>query len=418
MRDIAILEKDASLLLGIDVLENMKKWYIDTLENDWKYVVYMVRRSYMLALIMEELTGKKMEECSDAIFLTDAAFLLRCEELAAAYEREGCFPKILICDDLCLHGRNFNHYIEALEERLYEFLPDYEQEEIRDALTEAIRFRVYVRSEEPLLLLGRYELRLFHNGRKSASELHKISNSFSSLILHSDMAYAGYIYSESISEQDVERINMQDYIATDYQNTRQYTRVEFVGDGEEKKAVLTLRIVKNINQKGFRVIPFVFLPNLNQEETWKLLDNLITALRKQGISEKLCQTLRELEAMSGKRSFNEWVSLIFSQAVLRDFNEMYQIRSEEKMKEQEIRKLARNYNWHNLQETEALLREVIEKLHLEISDVSRILEKSIPSDRRVLRLHLERGQDISVERRNQIKEKIEDYFYTAGSKEE
>lgn len=418
MRDLAMLEKDASLLLGRDVLDGLKEWYNDTLKCEWKYVVYMVRRSYMLALIMEELTGKKMEESSDAVFLTDAAFLLRCEELAEEYELNGCFPKILLCDDVCLHGRNFNHYIEALEERLYELLSNYDQEEIRNALVEAIRLHVYVRSDGALLLLGRYELRLHHKGRKSAAFLHKISNSFSSLILHADMAYAGYIYSESVSGENIQKIDLQDYIGTEYQNTRQYARIGFVGTGEEKKAAFTLRIVQNINQKGYRVIPFVFLPNLNQEETWDLLDNLIFVLREHGISEDFCRTLRELEAKPGKRSFNEWLSLIFSQAVLQEFNEKYQIQPEKKMAEQEIRKLARNYNWHNLEETESLLKEVIQKCHLRISELSQIIDKSIPSSRKILKLRLEQNQEVSGERQNQIKEKLEDYFYIAGSKEE
>lgn len=417
-RDLATLEKDASLLLGREDFEGLKEWYSETLKGKWHYVVYMVRRSYMLALIMEELTGRKMEDSSDSVFLTDAAFLLRGEELAEAYKVWGRFPGILICDDICLHGRNFNHYIEAMEELLFELLPDCGRETIKEALTEAVQFHVYVRSDGPLLLLGRYELRIFHKGRRTLADLHRLSSGFSSLILHANMAYAGYIYSESISQLDFERIHLDGYIKTEYQNTEQFVRIGFVGDGEEKKAVYTLRIVKNINQKGARVIPFVFLPNLNQNETWNLLNRMIPVFREHGISENLCQTLRMLERQYGKRSFNEWLTLIFSQIVLAEFNKENQIQPDEDLARQEIRKLARNYNQNDLMETEEMLQEVVQKLDMRVSEMSQIFAEAIPSGRKVLKVHLNQNLEVSKERQNQIKEKFENYFYLRASKEE
>ena len=62
--DTTLLRKEALEILGEEDLAGLMEWYEDTLESDRSYVVFVVRRSYILALIMEALTGKKMEENS------------------------------------------------------------------------------------------------------------------------------------------------------------------------------------------------------------------------------------------------------------------------------------------------------------------------------------------------------------------
>ena len=83
-----LLEINAKITLGPDNYEGIKKWYMSIVDNAQRYTVFMVRRSYLLALLMEEITQKKMTNSlgvinqSDKEFLTDAAFLMRCDELA------------------------------------------------------------------------------------------------------------------------------------------------------------------------------------------------------------------------------------------------------------------------------------------------------------------------------------------------
>ena len=54
------LKEIAFSIVGEDVMTGLQKWYKDALETKWEYVVFIVRRSYILALLMEKITGKKM----------------------------------------------------------------------------------------------------------------------------------------------------------------------------------------------------------------------------------------------------------------------------------------------------------------------------------------------------------------------
>ena len=154
------LRDEARALFGQVRLKEMEDWYLETLEDKWEYVFFVVRRSYMLALLMEEITGKKMEECGHAVFLTDAAFILNCKHLADYYRKRNRFPQILLCDDALVHGRNINQILQQAEERLCEILDDKDSSVIRGALAEAVKIQVYVRADTQLLLLSRYEAKL------------------------------------------------------------------------------------------------------------------------------------------------------------------------------------------------------------------------------------------------------------------
>ena len=89
------LKKKAESLLGTEVLQEIKQWYIDTVKTNADYVVYIVRRSYILALIMEKITGMKMQS-DKTEFLTDAAMFLQCSKIAEHYRQYGVFPEITL----------------------------------------------------------------------------------------------------------------------------------------------------------------------------------------------------------------------------------------------------------------------------------------------------------------------------------
>lgn len=61
--------------------ELAEKWYLYTLQPEWDYVIFMIRRAYLMGQILEEVTGRQMKE-SAAVFLTDAAFFARYEKIA------------------------------------------------------------------------------------------------------------------------------------------------------------------------------------------------------------------------------------------------------------------------------------------------------------------------------------------------
>lgn len=411
------LEKIASSVLGEDVLEGLKEWYTDTLETGWAYVVFIVRRSYMLALILERLTGKKMEPDKRTHYLTDASILLHCEEIAEAYRRNQRIPSILLCDDVCIHGRNLNHFIEMIENRLISLLPEYNEADIKEGLLAALRIHVYARSDEPLLLSGKYEFNLDVKRRVSAKFMHGFSSDVSMLILLSGIANASYIYSESVPEEKIQAMVLDDYIETTYQNVTQYTRVKFIGNDRAKKAIFTLRIIKRTDERC-TVLPFVFMPNLGAEETNRMLWMIERRMHDKDIRDDYIERLSELDRIAGKRSFNEAVTLLFSHALLQDFNNRYDIIVPEEDRKAEITKLARNYDRYGFEDAEDWLDSILSVQLFTPQEVEYVLESIVMPERKMIYISYGGRGILSREDKKKIKEKVERYFYIRGSEEE
>lgn len=408
---------EAESLLSKDVLGELKDWYEYTLEDEWRFVIFAVRRSYMMALIFECITEKKMSD-SSAEFLTDAALFLRCGELADMYRKYGAFPRILLCDDIMIHGRNMNHIIEGLQKELCRLLADeFERSEIEAALVRAVRIHVYTRTWNHLLLIGSYGRRLHYMRKESPNFWHQLSSDISSLIFRSDITNACYIYTEHLSDAMMDRIqdkliNEDGFIKTVYQKIEQYAKFTYLDSADRISGVLSLRIIKNDYHEGYRVAPFVFLPNMDTRETEKIFDI---------ISEKLPEKYRDwfagLKEMTGKRTFNEFITLLFSDAVLKKFNQDNEITVDSEDREWELEKLARNYNQYGFEQTRQMLEELLgnsQKSILSMEDIDKVIGMLSSIGKIVMKLKTTGDAELDATEKHEIRERVENYFYMQG----
>ena len=399
-------------IMGEEISTEMQKWYEETIQSNARYVVYIVRRCYMLALIMEHITGIKMKDSKEREFLTDASFFLRCEELANYYRKYGQFPKILLCDDILIHGRNINHFLKSLEDELCELLTEYEKEEIQIELAAAIKIHVYVRSDKRLLLLGRYEFSLKYIRKEQAAFWRRVSSNISTLILRADMANACYVFSESIPEAVYYEIDSnKGWHKTVFQNTMESVFVSYGIDDSLLKAIYTIRLIKAQKSEDYRVVPFVFLPNLSEKETESVKNEIFVQLRNDTRWEKIESYINSLNQINGKRLFNEWLTLLMSQSFLNAFNKEYGI-SLELMEEEYIAertKLLRNYNAYGKDITLEILDFTLTQNVLSIHDINKILIKNI-NEHFIMELDSSEAKDENIEKAT-IRDKMEKYFY-------
>lgn len=385
--DIEELREEAEFRLGTNVLAETQEWYLETVKQPQEYVVFVVRRSYLLALIMERLAENEDRMGKRAKFLTDAGFMLHCRELAERYRREKRFPSILLCDDILIHGRNINHFLINLEKRLVAELPECTEDEIERALGRAVKIHVYVRADAPLILLGRYELNLSYRRCERPAFWRKLSNDISSLIVYAGMAYAVFVYSDWVVNDQYRKLNLSDWKDTTYQGIAQKTYVEFVGEPEQVKAVYTLRLIPN-RFGSARLIPFVFLPNLGAQESSLLLDYIIVRMLASGFTSEECQMMREWEAQEGKRSINELISLILSCVILRDYEKKAGILVDTGMRDEEIQKLVRNYRQSDWETTENFINKIITTDIFTKEELTEILLDVISDERRMFSLSI------------------------------
>lgn len=411
-----ILDKEINRIMTPSTIEGMRQWYDYTLDSNYDYVVFVVRRSYLIALMMEEITGRKMES-DHSIFLTDGSLFLQCETMAKHYKEKGEFPSILLCDDILIHGRNITYLIGCLEKRMCELLSDEEEKVIIDALINAIRIHEIVRSSDRLLIGGKYESRLTYSLIMDPSEWRELANQFSHLIFCSGMANAAYILSDKITSEKFEDVQKDELLETVYQDIKEYTKVEYAKEGKQVRALFTLRLIQNPKTEEYVAVPLTILPNLDDRETDILLSEIQNKMDS-SYTDKDREWLERLEKIPGKRTFNELITLILSLPILQEFNKEYSIDSGDEELQKEITKIARNYYDEGNINASDFLNKLINNPILNLEEAKEIVLHSIINDRKVADFSGDNNENISESRKEKIKERIEDYFYERAYREE
>lgn len=413
------MELCAKKYLGNENYRLAQKWYMETLKPEWEYVVFVVRRAYMLALIMENATGLSMEDEGHAIFVTDGAFYSRCHKLAWEYIESHRFKRILLCEDALLHGRNINYFLEQMEEGILKVLrifysQDFDEDIVRERFAQAVTIHVLARTRGKLLLLDRYALQLRSCAVKNISVMHELSCRLSTLISYSGMVNAAYIFSESINANEFESCKEFGFKRTVYHNVVEHVHVEPVCVGNMLKAVLTLRVIHSpLKASEYKVVPFVFIPNLGSQETERLWMALREKIQANLQGDDFLDYLNALKGLKGMRTFNEWLTMILSQILLEDFNAQCGIvPKKSKEYQQQIQNLARNYNITGFKKTKRYIRRITQGEYFSKEEMRQLLVSSMDGERKICMIGSDR---ISTD---DLVDKLEEYWYQVALQEE
>lgn len=343
-----------------EVLSSMQQWYSDVISGEWKYVVFVTNRGYTLAQIMESVTRKYMTSVKGTVYLTDASMLLCCEKFAQYYRVNGRFPRVLLCDDLLIHGRNLNHILDNVEKVLIGLLPEYDTDALKVEIAMAISIHVLIKTDAGSYVMNRYNANFAYKRYEKAARWHKLSSDLSSLMDYSNAVNIMYIYSQYLDKAVVEEniLVNGDFVETIYQGQKSYTKVYTGRAGA--KCVPVLQLIKNDQTGGYRAIPFVFFANLGADAT----ELLYAAIRNKIM--KKCHTfvsyIDYLYALDGKRSFSEFITFIMGITVLKELNMEYGLEQDfsSDVVQNEISKLARNYCRGDVEKAKELVIAFIE----------------------------------------------------------
>lgn len=389
-----VLREKSNIILGTDVTEELVNWYVSICEDmDARYIVFLVRRSYMLALILEGISGRQMYDVTgEKEYLTDAAFFLRMNELEEFYRNNGFFPRIIICDDILIHGRNVNHFLEWIEGNLINRMVDMDPNQIRKALQHAISIKVYTKSDRWILLNPRYAEKLYAVRIEEPEFWRRLSGNIATLILDSDMTNASYIISEKVSSSIIDRLKGEaDWLKTSYQGVVEYALISTEKEFDRVYYISTIRVIVQEDIGSCRVVPFVFIPNLSNTETIDLWFKI-----KQVVSKEFQERIELWYQIEGKRSFSEWISLFFSYTVLKEFNKKYDIKVEKETIEEEYQKLSRNYNAINTADTIKFLKWTFGQEYFDKEYMNNVLMNQLHSVRYLFDLNNEADDDVAL----------------------
>lgn len=409
---VASYVEDTSLSLA-------KDWYEYTLKPDWDYVVFIVRRAYLMAQIMEEILDRKMEEESDACFLTDAAILARSHDLAEFYLKYGRLPNILICEDCLVHGRNINHFLDRLSNEIWYYIQNRQENEVKEEtfqteFVRAIKLHMIIKPDQGLLLLERYMLKVHCGATRTVKELHDFSHQISNLISRSGKANVSYVYADTISSLKKELYGY----TTRYWGIEEHANIKLIRQENRVKGIMTLRMI-DMPGKNYRMIPFVFLPDLSRSET----DNLWNYISEKfldynGTNNRLERYMDQLKQLKDTRSFDELLTLIISAIWLENAYAQTGVRAIES-KPEDYRIIARNYNISNLEETEDFLkyvRQTTRKMAKEQPmNIEKLLTESLDEESYILEVGEEQTQEMQE---SAIVLHLEEYWQEIAADEE
>lgn len=417
-KEIEPITSIASQIFDDDMLADMRQWYLESVSGEWQYVVYIVRRSYIIAQTMEKITGRYMNEVTGTEYLTDASMFLCCDKFAEYYLTNGRFPKILLCDDLFIHGRNVNHILEGVEDRLTALLPELDEDFLKMELSKAISVHVLVRTDAGSYLINRYNANFAYTRYEKAERWHKFSSDLSALISKGDIANAAYVYSQHLEKDIVEEkiLSSHDFVETYYQGRKEYIKVYL--SQNVIKCVPSIRLLSNEETGGYRAVPFIFLANLDADTTERLYFVVKKKIvEKYNDYQKYISYIDFLFDMDGKRSFNEFLTFALSNTLLKELYEDYNICEDfnDDKVSYEIDKLARNYCHGDMDEVKSIIRSFVKNpIFDSVIELTECFEEIVP-DRYVF---IDKYHFSSNVGKEDIKLSLENKFYRSGWKEE
>lgn len=332
-------------------------------EDKWKFVVFIVRRSFLLALATA--SKLKIKDSRRKKWMTDSAFFVHTHELAMFYGKYGYFPEVLLVDDIIYKARNLNSLLLRTEELLCQDIEamsgddTIDGDEIRFAFRSAVTIMACAKVRGNSLLLTRYTACVKPKLEISIRQWHKISSELGLLVSMLDTANASFVYSVSVSSRIAHMMVKQErLIRTLYQGNEEYVLEipEHNGDGQIQY-MMTLRLVRVLESDQYRMIPLLLLPELDSDKRARLIGEICQRIDEDSSLIKLKNFLLQNESRY-KRSQDEWVTWILSQVILFEYCTKYDIRLDDK---DELAKLCHNYARPD--ETTAVRRELDEISH-------------------------------------------------------
>lgn len=381
------IRKDIELFCSKGTLETFEKWY-KHVTSDYGYIVFLDSNSYNLGLICEKMIGIKMVDKYGKEFLTSSALTLRINELVEHYKQYDDFPSIRICANMLKYGKDINHYLEVIESLILEKLGDNDRDRVIDKIVKAVQIVVVAsRRGKSSLILGRYALNITRASVLDDIEFNELSNKIQMLITRYGLINSSYLISTQL---DKDRIDTDKFVETVYRNTKEKTFVRLINN----KVITTLRLIENTKHNCYIAIPFVIVPNLGSSETGSLMKLIENSEVK--------AWLNEAYNIKGKRSFNELLQLILSNAILKEIGL-------NDYTEYEIERLSRNYSMHGKDKTKEMLKSALYNTNI---DLKQLANECIQDKKKIFN-----GNNSSVNKDSVI-DTLENYFYNSAFSQE
>lgn len=183
--------------------EDLLRFLDNIWENPAEYKVMMARRMLNLnyALMHEMDMGRDNRFLTSGI-MSNTAFLLSAPVIADRYAYKKEFPRIVVCDDIMLHGRGVINLIDKFKKIVTSCLKDKHVEissgQLEKDLYKALSIQIFARSEDEKLLFNKDKYLLYAAHILPVTRLRSMSAQISGFLQNSGVANTSYVLSAEL----------------------------------------------------------------------------------------------------------------------------------------------------------------------------------------------------------------------------
>ncbi len=313
----------------------------DIWENPAEYKVLMARRMFNLNNVLMQ----KWDVNSNKQYLTDSimsntAFLLSARAIADRYVYSKEFPRILVCDDIMLHGRGIikllDKFKRIVKSRLTELLEDVNDRRLEADIFRAVSIYVFASNKNEGLLIDRTKYRLFSAQTFSMNQLRTLSLQISDYLQSQGVANTSYVLTARLSYNQVKMLLSNEgggglSKPFQYKGRRQYVFYR----GRSSKIIETIRLYfpDRIQEKG-GVLTSVPIFGDIFGESFKMLSRVVAQYLERNVRYSQIAGFLRLENTELDKAKAQLLSFLYSILSLADYcrqglhvegNELYRI---------------------------------------------------------------------------------------------
>ena len=270
-------------------------FYKEIWQSDYDHIIMCARRCFILNDVflrtyeLDHETPARTER-----IVSNNALLLCALQITEYYKEHGRFPRILIVDDLVLHGRSIRKLIDRLEKLIISYLYPAsaslsieERYSLRKQLAGSMEISVYAANRQPLLIDDIYLQKFSWATRRRTRDIRVLSQRISNFIQRLKIPNTCFVLSYQLEEKPEPPAG---WLTQDWQYRGARQRIYFQrGDTEG----------------GVRFLPTMRLrtdQNAASAESW-LTSLVLFGSLKQTDLDALCQDAAELLERSGFKLF-------------------------------------------------------------------------------------------------------------------
>ena len=328
MEQSVTLDEVTKNILGEKYFNGLQKFLMPHLMEKEKetYTLFITRRcsclAYIFKRISEDLNGKKIELKQNHL-LTNSALINAASSIAKEV-LQGKEPDIFLVDDSISYGRALTNILDLF---IYRFTKVVREEKgdqtdavVREYMKNHIKIHVYLKKNHHDLLSRTYRNMTTAQEVVVQSVWNDFSTRVSELINNADIANAAFVYSAGIDKIPQTISEQWRTITTNYYEHKQTTFFRAFPSEENIKAICAIRCFPcSVNVK-YRIVPFIFLPNLKEEELKRLEERVFRKLMSKIKLKKTNEDfLRCYQKSNTLRSRAEFVTMYISQSLLISF---------------------------------------------------------------------------------------------------